>query len=331
MLATIDATSACGVLARAQDRCLARGARRPQDLLRAAELRYEPVRELEDLGRRAVVLFEPEDAALHGQQMLRGRAGEGVDRLVVVADDAELVPAAEPALEERLLEQVDVLVLVDRERPVARAEGVCRGRVLVVEPDRQLEQILEVDASLPLLLVLVTAEDADHQVGRDRRLVPVERLDVGVGRQAPVLRPLDLAGQVAERPELVRRRQRAADRLERQRLRRQHLAEPVADEVPELCERCRVERARLDALRAELLKPGTHLAGGLVGERDGEDLGRLERAGQDLVRDPARDRRRLARAGAREDADRSAHSLDRRALLRVETGEDVFRSHPVAA
>ena len=92
-----------------------------------------------------------------------------------------------------------------------------------------------------------------------------------------------------------------------------------------------MEGARLDAVRAELLKPGTHLAGGLVGERDGEDLGRLERAGQDLVRDPARDRRRLARAGAREDAHRTAHGLDRCALLRVEAGEDVFRSHPVAA
>ncbi len=331
MLATIDATSASVSSHARRTGASPDGAGRPQDLLRAAELRHEPVRELEDLGRRAVVLFESEDAALHGQQMLRGRAGEGVDRLVVVADDAELVAAAEPALEQRLLEQVDVLVLVDRERSVARAERVGRGRVLVVEPDRQLEQILEVDASLPLFLVLVAAEDADHQVGRDRRLVPVERLDVRVGRQAPVLRPLDLAGQVAERPELVRRRQRAADRLERQRLRRQHLAEPVADEVPELRERGGVERARLDALRAELLKPGTHLAGGLVGERDGEDLGRLERAGQDLVRDPARDRRRLARAGAREDADRPAHGLDRRALLRVETGEDVFRSHPVAA
>ena len=164
-----------GVFACAEDRFFARRTGRLQDLLRPAELRHEPVRELEDLRRRAVVLFEPEGAALHLQQVFRGRAGEGVDRLVVVADDAELVAVAEPALEQRLLEQVDVLVLVDRERPVARAEGVCRRRVLVVEPDRQLEQVLEVDASLPLLLVLVTAKDADHQVGRDRRLVPVER------------------------------------------------------------------------------------------------------------------------------------------------------------
>ena len=68
-----------------------------------------------------------------------------VDRLVVVADDAEVVAVAEPQVEQRLLEQVDVLVLVDRERAVALAEGRADLRVALVQADRQLEQILEVD------------------------------------------------------------------------------------------------------------------------------------------------------------------------------------------
>ena len=313
------------VLARPQHRRLARRPRRPQHLLRAAELRHQPVRELEDLRRRAVVLLQPEHLALRPQQVLRRRARERVDRLVVVADDAQLVPVAQPALEQRLLEQVHVLVLVDRERPVALAEDPRGLGVLVVEPDRELEQILEVDPALPLLLLLVAPEDALHQVLRDRRRVRPQPLEIRVRRQAPVLRPLDLLREIAERAELERRRQRAPDRLERQRLRREDLPDPVAGEEAELRQRRRVERPRDDAADAEPGQPLAHHSRGLVREGHGQDLRRLEGAGQHLVRDPARDRRRLARAGAGEDADRAAHGLDRRALLRVQPLEDVHR------
>ena len=54
--------------------------------------------------------------------MLGAGAGERVDRLVVVADDAEVVAVAEPEVEQRLLQQVHVLVLVDGERAVLRTE-----------------------------------------------------------------------------------------------------------------------------------------------------------------------------------------------------------------
>ena len=108
------------------------GARRAQRLLRAAEVRHEPVREREHLRRRAVVLLEPHDGRVreslgHGEQVLGPGAGERVDRLVVVADDAEVVAVAEPEVEERLLEEVDVLVLVDGERAVL-ARGTSRRR-----------------------------------------------------------------------------------------------------------------------------------------------------------------------------------------------------------
>ena len=52
-------------------------------------------------------------------------------------------------------------------------------------------------------------------------------------------------------------------------------------------------------LDAERREPGLHHAGGLVGEGDREDLARRERARRDLVGDPPRDRRRLARARRR--------------------------------
>ena len=137
--------------------------------------------------------------------MLGARAGEGVDRLVVVADRAELVAVAEPALEQRLLQEVHVLVLVDRERAVAVADLLERARVRVEEPDRELDQVLEVDVALLDLAPLVVAVDAQHQVLRDRRLVVAERAQVVLGRDAPVLRPLDLGREVGRRPEAIRR------------------------------------------------------------------------------------------------------------------------------
>ena len=54
--------------------------------------------------------------------MPRAGAGEGVDRLVGVADDGEVVALAEPGVEHALLQRRDVLVLVDDEAAVAVAE-----------------------------------------------------------------------------------------------------------------------------------------------------------------------------------------------------------------
>ncbi len=181
-------------------------------LLGASEQRHEPVREGEHLRRRAVVLLEPDDGRVRepprrGEQVLGAGAGEGVDRLVVVADDAEVVAVAEPEVEQRLLQQVDVLVLVDGEGGVARAEAVDRRRVALVEAHGLLEQVLEVGQALLGLARLVGAVDPGHQVGRDRRLVPAQLAEVALGPDPAVLRPLDLGREVAGRPELVRRRQ----------------------------------------------------------------------------------------------------------------------------
>src|SRR4051812_26602209 len=84
-----------------------------------------------------------------------------------------------------------------------------------------------------------------------------------------------------------------------------------------------MERRCADARDTELFESIAHLARGLVRERHSEDLARRERAARDLMRDPARDRRGLARAGAREDADRSADGLHGAPLLGVQPVEDV--------
>ena len=231
-------------------------ARRPQRLRRPAELRDEPVREREHLGRRAVVGLEPDDRRMGialGQleQMARRCPGERVDRLVVVADRAEVVALAEPELEQRLLEQVHVLVLVDGERAIARLDDAERVRVALEEADRPREQILEVDGAALLLAPLVVAEHALHQLRRDRRLVLAEPVEIRLGGQAPVLRPLDLGREVCRRGELVRHRERVADRPKRQHLRREDLQVRHLPEVRELRERGGVEGRRAHALDPE--------------------------------------------------------------------------------
>src|ERR1043166_3975697 len=85
-----------------------------------------------------------------------------------------------------LLQQVDVLVLVDGEAPVALARSRQRPLVLLVHAHAQLEQGLEVDEPGRGLAPLVVAEDARHQVGRNRRLVLAEALPVALGREPPV-------------------------------------------------------------------------------------------------------------------------------------------------
>src|SRR5262249_37296380 len=60
---------------------------------------------------------------------------------------------------------------------------------------------------------------------------------------------------------------------------------------------------------------------------DGEDLVSAESTDGDLVGDPPGDRRRLARPGPGEDADRPAHRLDGTPLLPVQPVEDPARVH----
>ena len=74
--------------------------------------------------RRPVVVLESHhlgrrETQGHLEQVAGGRSREPVDRLVVVAHDAQVVTAAEPFPQERLLQKVDVLVLIYRERAVA--------------------------------------------------------------------------------------------------------------------------------------------------------------------------------------------------------------------
>ena len=204
-----------------------------------------------------------------------------------------------------------------------------RGRILVEQPHVQPEHVLEVEAAHRPLATLVSLVHAVHQLGRDRGLVLAERREVALRRDHPVLRPLDLARQLASRQELVRRRQRVRERRDQRRLVVEHGGQRLAGvrgpQSGQLRERRRVEGAGLDALDAETREPVLQFPRGLLGEGDREDLAGVEGAARDLVGDARGDRGRLARAGAGDDRHRAAHRLGRRPLGGVQPVERVRR------
>jgi hypothetical protein len=206
-------------------------------------------------------------------------------------------------------------------------------RVPVEHLDRESQHVLEVDLAAGLLALLVAVEHPEHQVFRDRRLVP---RTLELGQVAPrfdhaVLRPLDLTRQLASRQELVGRRQRVRERRDQRCLVVEHgrnrLARRVFPEPMEMRERCGVERAGVDAFDPKTREPRLELACSLLGEGDRQDLGRGERVGGYLVRDPMRDGRGLAGTRAGQDGDRSAVRPGRLTLFLIQSLEDLLSVH----
>ena len=271
--------------------------------------------------------------SVNAEQMVGGGTRERVDRLVVVAHDAQVVAVAEPPVEQRGLQRVHVLVLVDRERVEPFADRLGGVRVLVEHPNREPQHVLEVHLVAGLPAPLIAVVDAQHQIRGDGRLVArsLELRQVPLGRDHAVLCPFDLAGELASRQELVGRRQGVRERGDQRRLVVEHgrYGPPGVPfpEAVELRQGRRVERAGVDAVGAETGEPALELARGLLGERDRQDLRRGEGVGRDLIRDAVRDRGGLAGAGSGQDGDRSALRSGRLTLFLVQSLEDLLSVH----
>ena len=154
-----------------------------------------------------------------------------------------------------------------------------------------------------------------------------ERAEILGCADSPVLRPLDLRREVGCEAEPVGLRQAVGDLPEQQHLRGEQPVRRGGGQAAQLRERGGVEGAGVDPRDAEALEAAAQLSRRAVGEGHREDRLGGERAGRHLVGDPARDRRRLPGAGAREDADRPARRLHRAPLLRVQPVEDRRRGH----
>ena len=159
---------------------------------------------------------------------------------------------------------------------------------------------------------------------------------VRLGRDLLVLAPAEQGcegaeepGRVAERPvalELEREQVLAQedDRLGpaqdpdvrgQAQLERVFADQPVAERVE------RPDRGVRVAVRDELVDPDLHLGRGLLGERQGENLGRPRPTARDQPGDPPRDHLGLPGSGPGHDEERAVAMRDRFELFRIESAE----------
>ena len=255
-----------------------------------------------------------------------------VDRLVRIADDAEVAVLLGQPLDQQVLRAVRVLVLVDHDEPeLARVEVPRRFRRLeqlhrleqeIVEVERvavlQRRQILLIDlgdllvAQVPLAAqrvgpfhAVLRLADARQRRARRHELVVDAELALGL------LHDCDLIGRVVDdevaRQANLRRLAPEQPRAQRMERREPHAAGLVANE-------------RLDAL--------AHLLRRLVGERDGEHLIGLRMPVADEVRDAVGDDPSLPRARTSQDEQRPVAMQHRFALFRIQFVEEVhFRKN----
>ena len=261
-------------------------------------------------------------------------AGEAVDRLGRVTDDADLVATAQPEVEQGGLERGDVLVLVDGEELVLTSDLGGDPLVLGQQRGGEEQHVLHVHPALAALDVLVGGEHPRHGGGvhaGDVAAAPRRQRGVLLGADVADLGPLDLGGEVAELALVGAEALAAYGEREQRQLglgqRRQVGAVHLRPEEPQLAQRGGVEGARLDPRGTELAQPGAHLAGGPGGERHREHLGGLVDAGGHAVGDPVGDRAGLAGAGTGEHPDRPAQRLGDLTLLGVERVEEIGGTH----
>ena len=302
----------------------------------------------DDRPRTPVAGLEVEDVVDRG-------APEGVDRLVVVADDRHVAMPLGEQPDELRLRPVRVLELVDEDVPEAGLDPLASLGRLADEPERQGDLVAEVDEAAGREQVLVT------RIGPGELELPARRFrqglgvlpsgldrrgrlgrealgerQVGAGRDVLVLASAEERrqcreepGRVAERPVLVELELEEVLAQEDDHFgARQHphvgrqpeLERELPDQAVAECMERRDRGVRV-AVRDELVDTERHLLGRLVGERQGEDLRRAGTAGGDQPGDAAGDDLRLARPGAGHDQQRALTVRHRPELIRVEAAE----------
>ncbi len=239
------------------------------------------------------------------------------------------LPAADEQLQEAVLRVVGVLVLVDED--VAEARGVALADVgeQLEQVDGAEQQVVEVHRVHAQQVALVEAVDlSDHFLKRRSGLLPV-----GLGVEQTVLGGgelvVDRGGRVAlgVDPDGVHA---ALGQPPRVGLVVDRELARVAEALGLGAQDARaggVEGHQPHAARRASEQPldaRAHLAGGLVGERDREDLTGLRAVAVDEVGEAVREHARLAAAGTGEDQERPLAVRDGLALGLVEALEQLL-------
>ena len=267
---------------------------------------------------------------LEAEQVLRRGTRKGVDGLAGVADDAELVAAAEPQFQQPLLQRRNVLVFVDDEVAVLLADGGGDLRVLLQDAHGDQQHVLEVDHVPVRLDVLIGLEDAGDggQVKAARGAAALGFFQV-VGRgQHRHLGPFDFGGQIADRGPVGAEAQPPGRLGNHLGLVVEQVGQDAADglgpEELELAQGGGVEGAGLDVADAEVAEAAAHFGRCPRGEGDGQEALRVVHAGVHPVGDPVRDGTGLAGAGTGKHAHGSLQGAGNFALFGVKAAEDAL-------
>src|SRR5215213_7103061 len=262
---------------------------------------------------------------LEAQDVVDLCAAPAIDRLVVVADAAQVLARLGKEPEPEILGHVGVLILVHQH--VAETVLVLLQDVGMLAPQAQTfeQQVAEIDGIENLQPLLICAvESSTLAVGEGAGFTGGNL----IGSETPVLPAVDMGGELACRPTLL------VDALSFDHLLHQAKLIVGAEdgEVGTQTDQLRMAAQDLGADGVEGAEPlhslghGTdhgsdalaHLPRRLVGEGHGEDLGRVGIASGDQVRDPGGEHAGLAGAGARQYENRALGGLDSSTLLRVQ-------------
>ncbi len=290
----------------------------------------EPRRRRENVARGPVVALEADDAGagevvLEAQDVVDLGPAPAVDRLVVVAHAADVGRALGEELEPEVLGDVGVLVLVDEDEAEAALVVGEHVVVLAKEPQAFEEEVAEVGGVELLQASLIGAVELGAP-----SLSEAEGLAGGdlVGGEAAVLPAVDQGRELARRPAVLVETVRLDHLLDEA-----DLIVGVEDgEAGLQADELGMAAQDLDADGVERAEPGhgldrpadeggdavLHLARGLVGEGDGEDLMALRTPCRQDVGDAGGEHARLAGAGPRQNQDRAVERHRRLALLLVE-------------
>ena len=252
----------------------------------------------EDVSGRAIVAFESDHGGagkilLEAENVVDLGAAPAIDRLVVVADAADVPPALGEEPQPEILRDIGVLVLVDQH--VAEALLIVGEHVgmLAEDPERFEKKVAEiggVENLQTLLIGLIELPPASIGEGACVGLRHVLR------RQPAVLPGVDPSGELSRRPALLVDPFGLDDLLHQADLvvgvedREIGLQSDQFGMAPEELRADRVEGAEplhaLDDTADEVADAVLHLPRGLVGEGDGEDFPRLGAVGGEQMGDP---------------------------------------------
>jgi hypothetical protein len=285
-----------------------------------------------DMPGGAIVLLEPDhrgagEIRLEAQDIAHFGAAPAIDRLVVVAHTADVAVPPGQKPQPQVLGDVGVLIFVDEDiaepAPVL-VEHVVAGLEDHHHVQQQIAEIAGVQLAQAGLIggvevhappVIGPGLGRGDLVGGEGLVLPVVD-DPGQHPRGPTF-VVDILGgdELFEQPDLVVCVEDGEVRFQPHQLgmaAQQFHADRVEGAEP---------RHPLHRFAKELAQPRLHLAGGFVGEGDGEHLVRAGSAGGQKMRDPGGERTGLARPCARQHEDRAFERFNRGALRRVQPVE----------